>query len=74
METVGQIADDDQQSWFAAWSATSDRVFKPAELTKDPIGKGNAYLCAHGYQRTGSFLLPLKSDRQDLTADEIWRT
>jgi pimeloyl-ACP methyl ester carboxylesterase len=58
METVRQITDDDQQSWFAAWSATSDRVFALAEGTRDPISKGNAYLRAHGYQRTGGFLLP----------------
>jgi pimeloyl-ACP methyl ester carboxylesterase len=58
LATVSQIADDDQQGWFAAWSATSDRVFELAERTKDPISKGNAYLRAHGYQRTGGFLLP----------------
>jgi pimeloyl-ACP methyl ester carboxylesterase len=58
LETVKQIADDDQQSWFAAWSATSERVFALAQSTRDPISKGNAYLRAHGYQRTGGFLLP----------------
>ena len=58
MATVSQIADNDQQSWFAAWSATSDRVFALAERTHDPLSKGGAYLRAHGYQRTGGFLLP----------------
>jgi pimeloyl-ACP methyl ester carboxylesterase len=57
MATVSQIADDDQQSWFSAWTATSDRVYQLAERTQDPLSKGGAYLRAHGYQRTGGFLL-----------------
>src|SRR5579871_2448843 len=58
MATVIQITEKDMQSWFAAWAATSERVFDLAERTKDPLSKGNAYLRAHGYQRTGGFLLP----------------
>ena len=58
MATVSQIADNDQQSWFAAWAATADRVYQLAERTQDPLSKGGAYLRAHGYQRTGGFLLP----------------
>lgn len=58
LETVKEIAEGDMQGWFAAWSATSDRVFDLAERTRDPISKGNAYLRAHNYQRTGGFLLP----------------
>jgi pimeloyl-ACP methyl ester carboxylesterase len=58
LETVKQVEEGDPQSWFAAWAATSDRVFALAERTKDPMSKGGAYLRAHGYQRLGGFLLP----------------
>jgi len=58
LETVKLIEECDAQSWFAAWAATSDRVYALAERTKDPLSKGNAYLRAHGYQRLGGFLLP----------------
>ena len=37
---------------------TSERVYRLAERTQDPLSKGGAYLRAHGYQRAGGFLLP----------------
>jgi pimeloyl-ACP methyl ester carboxylesterase len=58
LETVKQIAEGDVQSWYAAWSATADRVMALAERTLDPISKGGAYMRAHNYQRTAEFLLP----------------
>jgi pimeloyl-ACP methyl ester carboxylesterase len=58
LETVKLIAEGDMQSWYSAWSATSDRVLALAERTQDPISKGSAYMRASTYQRTGEFLLP----------------
>jgi hypothetical protein len=58
LETLKLIVDGDVQSWYAAWSAMSDRVFMLAERTIDRISKGNAYLRSHNYQRTAEFLLP----------------
>lgn len=58
LETIKGIADGDQQSWFAAWSATGERVLKLAAATTDSISKGGAYLRAHTYFRTAEFFLP----------------
>ena len=58
LETLKLIVDGDVQSWYAAWSTMSDRVFALAEHTTDRISKGNAYLRSHNYQRTAEFLLP----------------
>jgi pimeloyl-ACP methyl ester carboxylesterase len=58
LETVKLITEGDAQSWYAAWTATADRVLALAERTRDPLSKSGAYLRAHNYQRTGEFLLP----------------
>src|SRR5262249_55965654 len=58
LETVKTIADGDAQSWYAAWSALSDRIIALAERTKDSISKSNAWMRAHNYQRTAEVVLP----------------
>ena len=58
LETVKLIIEGDMQGWYAAWSATADRVLALAERTRDPQSKGGAYMRASTYQRTGEFLLP----------------
>jgi len=57
LETVGLITEGDVQSWYAAWSATADRVAAMAEGMLDPISKSGALMRAHNYQRTAEFLL-----------------
>jgi len=57
LETVGFIEEGDVQSWYAAWSATADRVAAMADFTLDPISKSGALMRAHNYQRTAEFLL-----------------
>lgn len=42
LETVGLITEGDVQSWYAAWSATADRVAAMAEGMLDPISKSGA--------------------------------
>jgi pimeloyl-ACP methyl ester carboxylesterase len=58
LETIKQIRDNDVQSWFAAWSATGDRMLDMAERVKNPHDKGGALMRAHTYYRTGEFYLP----------------
>ena len=58
LETVKLITEGDLQGWYAAWSATADRVLALAERTEDPLSKGGAYMRASTYQRLGEFLLP----------------
>jgi pimeloyl-ACP methyl ester carboxylesterase len=58
LETVKLIVDGDVESWYAAWSALSERVLALAESTSDKLSKGNAYMRAYNYQRTAEFLLP----------------
>ena len=57
LETVKRITEGDAHSWYAEWSAATERVRTRAEQTRDPISKGHAFLRAHNYQRTGEFLL-----------------
>jgi alpha-beta hydrolase superfamily lysophospholipase len=64
LETLKLITEGDSNSWYAAWSALTDRVLAIAERTNDPISKGRAYLRAHNYQRTGEFLLPADDARR----------
>jgi pimeloyl-ACP methyl ester carboxylesterase len=57
LETTKLITECDIDSWYAAWSATADRVLELAEHTQDPLSKGGAYMRASTYQRLGEFLL-----------------
>ena len=58
LEAIKTIVDGDAQSWYAGWSALSDRTVAFAEQTHDTISKGNAYMRAHNYLRTAQFMLP----------------
>ncbi|WP_247312288.1 alpha/beta fold hydrolase [Bradyrhizobium sp. 48] len=58
LETIKHIRSGDAQGWFAAWTATADRVSARAETIKDPLGRGRALLRAHNYYRTAEFFLP----------------
>jgi pimeloyl-ACP methyl ester carboxylesterase len=67
-ETVSHINEGDIQGWYAAWSATADRVLALANNTRDPLSRGSAYMRAANYQRTGEFLLP----PDDSKREESW--
>src|SRR5262249_20916254 len=58
LEAVQLIVDGDAQSWYASWSALSDRVLLLAERTNDTINKSNAYMRAYNYRRTTESVLP----------------
>jgi pimeloyl-ACP methyl ester carboxylesterase len=64
LEMLKLITEGDTHSWFAAWTALADRSIALAERTRDPLSKGNAYMRAHTYQRTGEFLLPPDDPRR----------
>ncbi|PWT82448.1 MAG: dipeptidyl aminopeptidase [Blastocatellia bacterium] len=70
LETLKLIVDGDVQSWYANWSALSDRVFELAESTADRLSSGNAYLRAHNYQRTAEFLLPPDDPKRPASWDK----
>jgi predicted alpha/beta-fold hydrolase len=73
LETVKLIAEGDMQSWYSAWSATADRVLALAQRTQDPISKGNAYMRASTYQRTGEFLLPADDPKRPASFEKTSR-
>src|SRR3977135_3358393 len=58
LETIKHIRSGDAQGWFAAWSATAERVAHRADKIMDPMAKGRALLRAHNYYRTAEFFLP----------------
>jgi pimeloyl-ACP methyl ester carboxylesterase len=73
LETTKQITEGDMQSWYAAWSATADRVLALAERTQDPLSKGGAYMRASTYQRTGEFLLPPDDPKRPASFEKTCR-
>jgi pimeloyl-ACP methyl ester carboxylesterase len=68
LETVKLIRSGDAQGWFAAWSATAERVAKRAEDILDPIARGRALLRAHNYYRTAEFFLPPDDPKRPVSA------
>jgi pimeloyl-ACP methyl ester carboxylesterase len=58
LESVRHIPEGDVQAWYASWIETGQRVLALADKTRDPLGRGGAYMRAHNYFQTGEFLLP----------------
>src|SRR5215472_5620019 len=73
LETVKLITEGDRESWYAAWSATADRVLERAQRTRNPLSKGSAYMRACTYQRTGEFLLPPDDPRRPASFEKTGR-
>lgn len=68
LETIKHIRSGDAQGWFAAWSATADRVTQRADTIKDPLARGRALLRAHNYYRTAEFFLPPDDPKRPVSA------
>ena len=76
METVGEIRDNDPESWYAAWMKAGDRAENLADdacLAHNRVETRKGYMRAASYQRAAQFMLNGKSPYQDhriLTASE----
>ncbi len=68
LETIKHIRSGDPQGWFAAWSATGERVAQRADTIADPMNKGRALLRAHNYYRTAEFFLPPTDPKRPVAA------
>ena len=68
LETIKHIRSGDAQGWFAAWSATADRVAQRAGNIMDPMARGRALLRAHNYYRTAEFFLPPDDPKRPASA------
>lgn len=60
VQTVGDIKDNDPESWYAAWMKAGDKAEKLADdayLAKNRIEARRCYLRAASYQRAAQFML-----------------
>jgi pimeloyl-ACP methyl ester carboxylesterase len=57
LATAEQIHDGDAESWYAAWTATADRIVALANQTQDRRAKGADLLRAQNYYRSAEFFL-----------------
>jgi pimeloyl-ACP methyl ester carboxylesterase len=64
LSIINKIKNEDEESWYIHWQEIASRMENLAESSDDNISKGNAYLRASNYFRTGEFFLHPKDDRR----------